>query len=121
MTGFPTAGSFIKRHISAANTTGVLVKGAAGTIQSITVSNVNAAVRFLKLYDKATAPTVGTDTPVMTIAMVGGAVGNCVTHHFGQDGLSFSLGIGLGITTLVADNDTTAPAATEQIVHILWQ
>ena len=119
--GFPTSGSLIARVVSAATTNSTLVKGAAGVIQSITVSNINVATRYLKLYNKATAPTVGTDTPVMTIALQGLTTTGSITHHFGQDGIYFSTGIGLGLTTGVADNDTGAVAANEQIVHILYQ
>lgn len=36
---------------------------------SVVTSNINAAARYLKLYNKASAPTVGTDTPVLTIPL----------------------------------------------------
>jgi hypothetical protein len=39
------------------------VKASAGQVYSLFVSNINAAVRYLKLYNKASAPTVGTDVP----------------------------------------------------------
>jgi lysophospholipase L1-like esterase len=55
--------------ISANSTNATSVKASAGSVGLIVVSNINAAVRYLKMYNKASAPTVGTDTPVMTIAV----------------------------------------------------
>jgi hypothetical protein len=46
------------------------VKATAGQIYSITLENVNAAVRYVKVYNAAAANvTVGTTTPVMTLRM----------------------------------------------------
>lgn len=106
--------------ISAATTNSTLVKGAPiGELRlmGLQASNVNAAVRYLKIYDKATAPTVGTDTPVKTIALTGGAVGNVIDINF-NDGIVFGLGIGIGLTTGVADSDTAAVAANEIVVNL---
>ena len=98
---------------SAATTNATLVKAGTGQLYTVAVSNINAAIRYLKLYDKATAPTVGTDVPILTIAIpITG-----VTHiNFGTFGLSYLLGLGLAITTVGTDADATATAAGEQKV-----
>ena len=36
-------------------------------------------------------------------------------------GIQFSLGIGIGATTGVADNDTTGPGANECVVTLLYK
>ena len=72
---------------------------------------------YLKLYNKATAPTVGTDTPVITICV---ASGDVIFGEF-KGGIDFSLGIGVGCTTGVADNNTGAPGANEMIVNLLYK
>lgn len=55
---------------SAATTNATNVKASAGTILAIIgVLNTNAAVRYVHLYDKASAPTPGTDTPIITLAI----------------------------------------------------
>jgi len=95
---------------SAASTNATAVKTSAGTLYSITASNTNAAVRYLKLYNKASAPTVGTDVPVLTIPIPAGSV---VTVPFGSQGYRFATGIALAITAAAADTDTTAVAASE--------
>lgn len=91
---------------SAATTNATVAKNAAGDLFSLIGFNTNAAVRYLKIYDKATAPTVGTDTPVLTIPLVPSA-------GFAIDfaPLSFSLGIGYALTTGAADADTGAVGA----------
>jgi hypothetical protein len=93
---------------SAATTNSNLIKGSAGTLYSITASNNGAAAAFLKLFNKATAPTVGTDTPVLIIPIPAGGV---VTIPFGSQGYRFATGIALAITDLIADLDTTVIAA----------
>ena len=95
---------------SAATTNPVLVKGSAGTLFGIVASNVGAAVAYLKLYNKATAPSVGTDVPVLTIPIPAGGV---IPIQFGTLGHRFALGIGIGITAGLADNDTAAVAAAQ--------
>jgi hypothetical protein len=114
-------GLSISRTLSAANTTGISVKGSAGQVYTIVAINTNAAARFLKLYNKATAPTVGTDTPVMTIPIPGNTAGAGVVLDTGGMGIAFGTGIGIGITTGVADADTGAPAANEVVVNVLYK
>lgn len=95
---------------SAASTNATVVKASAGTLYSVTVSNTGAAARYVKFYNKATAPTVGTDTPVFTIQVAAGATLNI---PFGVTGHRFATGIGLAITANAADSDTTAVGAGE--------
>lgn len=105
------------------NTTGVLLKGGSGFVYSIQVGGIGAAPAYLKLYDKATAPTCGTDTPVKRLiipAASTAANGEDASHPF-PFGIRFELGIGYCVTTGIADNDTTAPAASTFIVNIDWR
>lgn len=95
---------------SAASTNATVVKASAGTLYSVTVSNTGAAARYVKFYNKATAPTVGTDVPVFTIQVASGATLNV---PFGTTGHRFATGIGLAITANAADSDTTAVGAAE--------
>lgn len=104
--------------ISAASTNATSVKGSGGTVYNITASNVNAAVRYLKLYNKASAPTVGTDTPVQVYAIPGNTAGAGTNIPIGLPGLAFGTGIALAITTGAADSDTGAVAANEIIVNL---
>jgi hypothetical protein len=63
------------RLISAASTNGTSLKASAGTLYVLYAINTNAAVRYIKFYNKASAPTVGTDTPVATFAVPASTTG----------------------------------------------
>lgn len=95
---------------SAATTNATSIKASAGTLWSITATNTNAAIRYLKLYNKASAPTVGTDVPVLSIAIPATGIAQV---DGGSNGIRFGTGIAFAITASAADNDTTAVAATE--------
>jgi hypothetical protein len=95
---------------SAASTNAAFIKNSAGTVYNVFASNTNAAVRFVKFYNKASAPTVGTDVPVITIAIQPNAT---VHADMGTLGHRFATGIAIAITTGAADSDTGAVAANE--------
>ena len=95
---------------SAATTNATSIKTSAGTVYSVTASNTGAAAAFVKLYNKASAPTVGTDVPVLTIPV---PAGGAVNIPFGTTGHRFATGIALAITNLAADSDATAVAAAQ--------
>lgn len=103
--------------ISAASTNATSVKASAGTVYSIFGHNVNAAVRFLKFYNKASAPTVGTDTPVLTLPIPASTTGAGFVFT-SSVGFAFSTGIAFALTTAVADSDTGAVAANEIVVNL---
>lgn len=93
---------------SAASTNATLAKNATGNLFLAAGYNSNAAVRYLKIYNKASAPTVGTDTPTFTFALP-------PTGAFAIDLPSqyFSTGIAYALTTGSADSDTGAVAAND--------
>jgi hypothetical protein len=98
---------------SAATTNGALILTGSSGLQAFYATNIGATVAFVKLYNKATAPTVGTDVPAMIItvpAAVAGVPGS-VEITPGFNGYRFALGLGIAITGAVADADTTAVAA----------
>lgn len=95
---------------SAASTNSTLIKALPGTMFGITVSNSGAAAAFLKLYNLATAPVVGSTVPVLTIPIPASGLAN---PYLGNLGHRFTAGIGLAITNLVADTDTTAVTANQ--------
>lgn len=101
--------------ISAGTTNATSVKGSAGTVNLIIISNVATTKRYVKFYNKATAPTVGTDTPVITIMIPPGE-----THDIamGPAGTRFATGIALATTTLITDADTTAVTANDLAISV---
>ena len=102
---------------SAATTNATSVKATAGTVFQIVASNVGAAVAFLKVFNLATAPTVGTSVPVLTISLPASGV---VQIPFGALGMRFSAGIAFDITNLVADTDASVISAAQVKVMISY-
>lgn len=100
------------RLISAASTNATSLKASAGTLYTLYAVNLNAAVRYVKFYNKASAPTVGTDTPVATFPIPASTTGAGFAIDLGP-GFDFATGIAYATTTGAADSDTAAVAANE--------
>lgn len=98
--------------VTAASTNAALMITGSRHLTEITVSNPTATGTFVKLYNKATAPTVGTDVPLMTIPC---PAGQTVVYSWGSMGKRFALGIGVAATAAAAATDTAATVAGVQI------
>ena len=96
-----SGGATVHRKTSAASTNATNVKGSAGQVYGLTVTNSNTSARYLKLYNKATAPTVGTDTPHFDV-MIPGSGGVALSFAVG---IVFGTGIAYALTTGAADAD----------------
>jgi len=98
---------------SAASTNGQLVLTGSSGLQAFFASNTGATAAYVKLYNKATAPTVGTDVPAMIVTVPAAVAGVPGEKQIipGFSGYRFALGLGLAITGAAADADTTAVAA----------
>lgn len=86
------------------------VKATAGSLFNLTYTNTAASIRYLKLYNKASAPVVASDIPILTIPL---AVGSFASIPFGTLGRRFATGIAFAITGAAADTDATAIGAGE--------
>lgn len=115
-----TGGYTPGKLISAATTNATSVKASAGTIGYITASNINASPRYLKIYNKASAPTVGTDVPVHTFLIPGNTSGAGTNIPIPAQGIALGTGIAFALTTGAIDSDTGAVAANEQIINYGW-
>lgn len=91
---------------SAASTNAVSVKASVAVITDAVMSNSGAAAAFVKIYNKATAPIVGTDVPVATLVVP--ALGHAALD---VNGLALSAGLAIAVTNLAPDADATAVAA----------
>lgn len=99
-----------------ASTNGTVVKASAGVIFGWHLSNTSASAKFLKLYQKATAPVPGTDVPVSTYLLPA----NSTIHFESEIGFNMPTGIGYGITGAVSETDATATAVDDVVGHILY-
>jgi len=105
------------RVVAAATTNAANIKASAGNVYGLNLVNVAAAARWVRLFNKATAPVPGTDTPTDTYQLAAGAD---LTVSWSL-GLPFSLGIGIDITGAAPDNDATATAVGDVIAHVEYQ
>lgn len=100
--------SSVARLLSAAATTNATsVKISSGDLFKVTLRNNAASARFLKIYNKSSAPIVGTDTPLITEYIAAGA---SIILDFSK-GFYFSAGIAFALTINATDSDTTALTA----------
>lgn len=104
--------------IAAATTNATSVKASAGTVGFIVLCNDSATKRYFKFFNKASAPTTGTDTPTEIIVLQPNTTYSIPVG--GADGLRFSLGIAYAITANAADLDNTAVAAGDVIVNLAY-
>ena len=106
--------------ISGASFNSVNLKGSAGTVYTVAAMNVNAAARYLRLFDKATQPSPGTDIPRQTYVIPGNAAGaGAVIPQ--PVGLNFAAGIGFDITGgSMGDTDQTITALGDVALNISY-
>ena len=112
-----TSGGYsVARDIDLDEASPANIKASPGQVYGWYFYNNASSTRYIKLYDKATAPVLASDTPLMTIPMPAGAAANVFNLH----GIPFTNGIGWAATTGVADNDTGAPAANDVIANLYY-
>lgn len=102
-------GGCLKAKVNAAATTNAtVVKASAGQVFGGQFLNASAATAYLKIFNKATAPVLGTDIPVDIIGIpAGGRVE--ISRPLGD---AYTAGISYAITANPADLDATAVAAS---------
>lgn len=111
-----TAGTALEvvRLVGAATTNATIAKSSPGRLFGWSCSNINAAARYLKIYNTAGTPVPGTTPVVMTIMLPAAST----VHVQLPAGINFTAGIGFALVTGITDADTTAVAASEQIVQL---
>lgn len=98
--------------LTAATTNATSLKASAGKLFIAMLSNNATTARYVHLYNKASAPTVGTDSPAFTITLPP----NTIAQPFVFDhdiGLAFTTGIAYSITAAAGDLDATVTAAND--------
>ncbi len=105
------------KQISTASTNGAAVKTAAGQLYNIQATNNGGSAAYLKLYNLAAAPTVGTSVPVNTWMIPAG--GGLVIEL--SNGLALSTGIAISVQGGIADTDATNVAANQIAVNLQYK
>jgi len=104
------AGAVARVTSSAASGNPAFVKASPGGLLQFWGQNAVASVRYIHFYNKATAPTLGTDTPLFSYQIPASAAFN-VTMPAG--GVTFSTGIAFAITTDNVTVPITGAAAAD--------
>jgi hypothetical protein len=112
-----SGGLSISSLVSAASTNATVAKASAGQLYGYSVFNAGDEPVYLKLYNQATTPTVGTDTPVVRLLVPAGSGANL---HLDK-GVAFATGIAFALTAGLADADATAVAAAEVLVNLFYK
>lgn len=105
---------------SLATTNIALVLAGTSGLHGLWATNTGATAAFIKLYNKATVPVLASDAPEMIVpvpAAVAGVPGTAQISP-GFAAYRFALGLGIAITGMVADTDTTAVAAGQVKVKL---
>lgn len=99
--------------LSAASTNKTSVKGSAGQLYTVVVTNTNAAPRYLKFFNALSANvTMGTTAADFQIVIPGNTAGAGVVVNIDK-GIALGTGITIALTAGVALNDNTSVAANE--------
>lgn len=113
-----TSGGLTLAHtVAAASTNATSTKASAGQVYHACVNSNAAYPVYLKLYNKASAPTVGTDTPVKVMEAQAG-VPVCLSS---EDGLAFATGIAWALTKGITDADATAVLISDATVELAYK
>lgn len=99
------------------------LKTSAGRVKAFRVTNVNAAVRYFQIHDKATAPA-GTNVPVFWAVLPAGTAAipsvTTIDQNLLQEyGIRCTTGVGWAISTTAATFTDSATAA-EHTTTIFW-
>ncbi len=101
-----------------ATTNSNLIAAGARRVYSLDVFNASMATLYVRLYDKATAPTVGTDVAKRVYA-----IPTLTNIHlvWAGEGDPYTLGLGLAVTAGAAYNDATAVAAHDAQITAVYE
>ena len=109
-------------HLVAAGTSSdkTSVKTTSGTVYLISVGNIMSTACYFKLFDKSSAPTMGTDTPKLTFLVPGNTAGAGTNIPIPTQGIAFSNGIAFAITGGIGDTDSTSVTANDVVVDLAY-
>lgn len=95
--------------ISAASTNADTIKSSAGVVTGYYLVNIATAFRYVKLFNKASSPTLGTDTP----RCVWGIPPESAANMNFDPPLAFATGIAIAMVTSIVDASAAAVGANE--------
>lgn len=110
MGAFGPAGIPIRLAASAATNNATVGLAVPAGIHAITGYNASAATKYLKVYNKATAPAPATDTALLMLNI---ALPPTVGFALNYNGQKFPAGVSFAITAGSAEADNTSVALND--------
>lgn len=98
--------------------TGILIAAGPKLLFGYYLSNKSSSTIYVKFYNKATAPAVGTDTPILTLPIPAASAAN--QEFLGGIG-DFPLGLGIGATTGPTDDAVGGTSTNDLIANVLYK
>lgn len=109
--------SLVYHKVAGASTNVATIKASPGTVIGWKIYNNAPYPVYIKLFNKAGTPVLGSDMPQQTIGVDAGMTAELAI----SGGLSYSAGIGVAVTKNLADADATAVAAGDCVMDIFYQ
>lgn len=109
--------SSIFHRIATAGVNNVSIKGSPGLVTGYYICNIASTFRYVKLFDKASAPTMGVDVPEVVLGIPPLSAAN-----IGFDSpLPFDLGIAMAATVEIDDLDATGVGFRDLAINFYYQ
>jgi hypothetical protein len=102
--------------ITAATTNAESIKTSATRVTTFSLTNGTATLRYVRLYNKASSPVVGTDVSLVTITMPPNSDSGFVLP---QGGLIFSTGLAFAMTMGPAENNSVPDAVVGAVTGVI--
>jgi hypothetical protein len=106
-----TGGVTIQKLNSAGSTNATSIKTTPGIVYTWTLTDTAAYAVYVHFYNKASAPTVGTDVPAFTIGIPAGVSVNSTN----EIGYQFTTGVAIAVTKGYGDTDAVATLAGDLV------
>ena len=116
MRNMSVRGYDIYRNIDLSST-GILIATGPKMLFGYYIANESNSPIYVKFYDKATAPTVGTDTPILTLYIPAASAAN---QEF-LGGINIALGLGIGCTTGPTDDAVGGTSTNDLLVNVFYK
>ena len=110
-------GYLVYSALSAASTNATVVNAASCQLYGWYLFNTSSALKYVKVFDLNNTPVVGTDKPVVRIPLPASSGANV---EFGA-GIRLFRGLAFAVTGGAADTDTTAVAANDVVVNLMFK
>lgn len=112
-----SGGTSAYSSISTAAVLSAVVKALPGKVFQLSCMNINAAARYVRLYNQTGAPASTDGANILWRGIIPGATTGA-GFTIPLNGIQFSTGIGIRASTGIADTDTGSLAANELIFNV---